>query len=547
MAKAKTWEEYKAECEAVAKDGVTILGFVKPWKGKDTKIICNCQKHGEWNTTTVVNFKRGASCPICANSSKGQHKKEDIETTVIKFLDSGKFKTGTKFWRPESFGATQYEKGLWHYTCPTCSHDEYVKEGLCSGVFKGSMWGLKRGKLSCRCSNNFRWTEKQREFQIKQRIEVENLPYIFVKWVSMYRNSSSNFIYECKYHGLKTAALNTFLNNKSGCPGCAGREKLTQSYATKIVEDLCSIKNYRFEPFLYKNNKTKITLSCNNKTHPNWEVTFKNFVNQENGCPACFSARRGANHKILDEVHIKDFMATGVFKEGTTFWRSSRLTSSGDKNYWEYTCPVCSNDEYVKAGLCSGVFTSYVGSLKKGSLSCRCSSNYKYTKSQWEFRLRRLCAVRGYIFLGWAGKSWGSEYKFTYHCQAHGKQAMLPGPFLKGSGCPECQGKTQQQCYINIVYDGEVPVALKFGIANLGIRRVKTQNRRNLLQMKQTHVYEFPSVQQCRGAENTCKDELPCGILSSRELKDGWTETTSILNLDKIIEIYERFGGKRVK
>ena len=33
---AKAWEEYKAECEAVAKPGVTILGWVGKWKGNLT-------------------------------------------------------------------------------------------------------------------------------------------------------------------------------------------------------------------------------------------------------------------------------------------------------------------------------------------------------------------------------------------------------------------------------------------------------------------------------------------------------------------------------
>lgn len=34
--KAKTWEEHKNEYEAVTKEGISILGFVEPWKGNVT-------------------------------------------------------------------------------------------------------------------------------------------------------------------------------------------------------------------------------------------------------------------------------------------------------------------------------------------------------------------------------------------------------------------------------------------------------------------------------------------------------------------------------
>lgn len=91
-----------------------------------------------------------------------------------------------------------------------------------------------------------------------------------------------------------------------------------------------------------------------------------------------------------------------------------------------------------------------------------------------------------------------------------------------------------------------MPVALKFGIANDSVFRLKGQNSRNLFQMQQIAAYELTSVESCKAAERACLVELDCGILSSRELKDGYTETTSIQNLEEIIGIYERFGGVKV-
>lgn len=335
MGKAKTWEQYKAECEAVAKEGVTILGFVEPWVGNRTKLKCFCEKHGQWCTTSIDHFKVGTSCPVC----------------------------------------------------------------------KGEKAGL-RGK--------------------------------------------------------------SFL---------AGNQH-----------------------------------------------TLKE-----------------------DSFHIERFMKTGGLHPKTQFFRSERLTSAGRKPYWNYICPVCSNDEYVKAGVCSGVFEGYIGSLKKGELSCRCSKNYHYTKEQWEYKIKKECKERGYEFIDWKSKNFGALYKFRYNCSLHGAQTITTDNFLTGKGCPQCSGKNQQECYINIVYDEYLPVALKFGIANNSKVRLRRQNGKNLFQMKQMQVYQFPSIESCKAAERACLLELDCGILSSRELQDGYTETTSLQNLDKIIEIYERFGGIRIK
>lgn len=290
--------------------------------------------------------------------------------------------------------------------------------------------------------------------------------------------------------------------------------------------------------------KTKLICYCDK--HGEWQTASINSFKQEKSCPSCAHQKAGPKPKE-DSVHIKDFMKTGSFHPEAQFLRSEKSDNLGRKVYWNYTCPVCSNDEYVKAGLCSGVFEAHLSSLKKGQLSCRCSIIYQYKKEQWDYRLNKLCQERGYEFVGWKTEKFGSDRKFIYLCPLHGEQTITTYSFLDGQGCPECAGHNQQQGYINVVYDEEIPVSLKFGIANDSKVRLRGQNRRNLFQMKKMQVYEFSFVEDCKAAERACLLELHCGILSSRELQDGYTETTSIENLDKILEIYKRFGGVRVK
>lgn len=97
-----------------------------------------------------------------------------------------------------------------------------------------------------------------------------------------------------------------------------------------------------------------------------------------------------------------------------------------------------------------------------------------------------------------------------------------------------------------MVKDENLPVALKVGIARDSSARLRRQNSMNLFQMAQIAVYKFPTVENCKAAERACLSELTCGVLSARELQDGWTETVALTDYDKVVSIYERFGGVRV-
>lgn len=116
----------------------------------------------------------------------------------------------------------------------------------------------------------------------------------------------------------------------------------------------------------------------------------------------------------------------------------------------------------------------------------------------------------------------------------------------KGKRPCACSEHRQTECYINQVIDDHGVVALKFGVANNSKRRVKEQNSTSTYTLKQHSVYKFPCVASCKKAERECKQELECGIILKRDMPDGYTETTWVYNLDKIIEIYERNDGIKI-
>lgn len=112
-------------------------------------------------------------------------------------------------------------------------------------------------------------------------------------------------------------------------------------------------------------------------------------------------------------------------------------------------------------------------------------------------------------------------------------------------GC-ECGPSNRKYSYINLLKDGEVPIAVKFGITAFPSIRVNQQNRKSVYDVESLGVWEFESYQLCKKAENSCSKDVITGVISKEEMRDGYTETTFTSNISKLISIFEEFGGVRV-
>jgi hypothetical protein len=149
-------------------------------------------------------------------------------------------------------------------------------------------------------------------------------------------------------------------------------------------------------------------------------------------------------------------------------------------------------------------------------------------------------------------KFWRSERKnnhgwkvyWVLDCPECGEKGEATSKALQIGNRPcACSPRRHKECYINLVQDGDIVLAVKFGVANNSKERIKRQNDRSVYEVKQFAVYDFSSVESCKRAERECKSELVCGVIPKHEMPDGYTETTWVYNIDKIIEIYERNGG----
>ena len=405
MTKGKTWEQYKPECEAVAKPGITILGWVGEWSGNCTKLKLYCQTHKvSWETTSIQGLKKtGSGCPVCANLIRAQAAK-------------------------------------------------VARQGVAPGSAK-------------------KWE------QHKAECEAISPPHIKV---------------------------------------------------------LGYVGDWRW-------SNTKLHLVCD--THGEWDTTSISNFKKAASCPKCGVAKRTTKLRKTWEQHKAECQA--VAKPGITV-----LRYIGE---WKgiYTRIVCRCEKHGEWD------TSNINKFKYGRSCPKCKAEITTKRNIDNISkpedLIPMCEERcgeGVSIVGYC-KPWrGVLTPLKINCEKHGVLRVRNiSQFLRRgdtSGCPRCAGNDQQTCYINVVYDNQTPICLKFGIAKCYRTRLASQNSRNLFQMEHAQLYSFPSVVDCRSAETACKIELATGILNRKELSDGWTETVALTDYDKVVSIYERFGGVRV-
>lgn len=201
-------------------------------------------------------------------------------------------------------------------------------------------------------------------------------------------------------------------------------------------------------------------------------------------------------------------------------WKSTGMYSLVTNGH---SCPSCAYDKTAKRfsktdeEMIAGFLST--GAFSEGTLFSRSQKlNKRGYPSYWCVKCSR-CSF---------------EYESDYSNLRAGKL-----------GC-KCSNRDFDQCYINLITDSSVPIALKFGVSKNSHSRVASQNRSSTFKIENFGIWSFSNRTACIKAEHECFSTLDCGILSKVEMPDGWTETTHVYNLEKIIQIYEKNGGVRM-
>lgn len=111
----------------------------------------------------------------------------------------------------------------------------------------------------------------------------------------------------------------------------------------------------------------------------------------------------------------------------------------------------------------------------------------------------------------------------------------------KGCNCCDCK-KDFRETYINLVKDGDIPIALKFGVTKNFPERLYRQNLKSVFTVENLYRWSYQDKASCVASELKAKQEIPTSLLNENEFKDGWTETCSISFLENLITIFSVNG-----
>lgn len=260
--------------------------------------------------------------------------------------------------------------------------------------------------------------------------------------------------------------------------GCGAAIKWTPEQNRIRAARLCAEKGYTLLSFV---GKTAVVM-CKECGHV-FERRLTTLVNSACNCSNCVKLGYIADlpdaRRRPDEDFVEEFLSTGRFLDGTKFWRE------GTSKYWSYTCPRCSNDLYAQEGLCSGVFVSDMACLKRGSLSCRCSSKYRWTRQQREYQIQKTITDEGlsYNFVGWANDLSGERGEVILSCAVHGKWKTTAPNFINNEcRCPDCAAsgfKVNKTGFIYVLkVHGKTGDFTGYGITNKLLKRFTTHKRK---------------------------------------------------------------------
>lgn len=214
-----TRNQYEILCKRRCKEvNYTFLSFVCVWRGKWTPVSLRCDK-GHLIQMSMNNFLYGYNCKRCRTLKTIARCTHDYGDEVNSFFASGKIPEGTIFSKSDKL-TSQSHSTYWDYKCGICSNDEYVKAGVCTGIFTSVAASLKKGMLACRCGVWHKWDQPKRKYQIESRILRENLDIKFSHWENDKFSIYDTIWLECFVHGTFKSTVGSFLHSETGCPKC---------------------------------------------------------------------------------------------------------------------------------------------------------------------------------------------------------------------------------------------------------------------------------------------------------------------------------------
>ena len=329
--------------------------------------------------------------------------------------------------------------------------------------------------------------------------------------------------------------------------GCGNRYRWSEDQYLVRIGRRCDKEGYMFNGFLgdYSGYSTKLDLFNPATGNRWWTTCIQTFLLLNTEDPVAAKLRTSKSCILPEDYFIGKFLKTGKFKEGTVFTKVH-------KNMWSYTCPVCSVDDFVKNGVCDGVFNSTQGHLSEGKLGCRCVPNFKSTPEQLEYQIKKSIDYIGGSFTSWVGDNRSKRHgRFSWECGVGHPNESPIQYFLKTKNCKTCfangyKNHLPAKLYL-VKWESEDTFysCLKYGITNLTVRsRVVNQKRMSDLTPTVLYTFHHEDGKVVEACEKEIKARIGGSFCSRELLPRGFSETVDNTeeNITNILEIIKGYG-----
>lgn len=252
------------------------------YKGRDTAVTLICPKHGEFaiRPRTLLSKDKGKQphgCWECCGMKKpALNNSEMFKEKVLAIYD---------------------EKYVFHWEDYKCNTSLIRVECKLHGEHKVSVYSILHGGACGYCNGRLYpkdWIKNAKAVHGDKYVYDESKPP---------QVKSDRIRYKCPIHGWQESRYDCHVDQKCGCPACAGYSNIlsTEQRKANWVKRCKKKYNDRFDysQFVYVNNDTKGLVTCK-EHHYSYMITPWGHLRGAGGCPFCTGSE--------GEVHIRTWL-----------------------------------------------------------------------------------------------------------------------------------------------------------------------------------------------------------------------------------------------
>ena len=256
------------------------------YKGRDTAVTLICPKHGGFTITPRILFhkvkgKQPHGCRECFGIKEPFYPKKESYLEIFK----------------EKVLALYGEKYVFHWEDYKCKTSQIRVECKLHGEHKISANAILHGSACIYCNGRLYpkdWIKNAKAVHGDKYIYDESKPP---------RIKSDRIRYKCSIHGWQETRYDCHVDQKCGCPACAGYSNILSPEQRKAnwIKRCKKKYNDRFDysQFVYVNNDTKGLVMCK-EHHYSYMTDPWSHLRGAGGCPFCTGSE--------GEVHIRTWL-----------------------------------------------------------------------------------------------------------------------------------------------------------------------------------------------------------------------------------------------